>query len=88
LAVLEASRAAILGLDQRAQDLLGAPALGLGHLQNLGGITAHRGQLQPPQRGVEIGSQRRHRRRCGCFHDARAGGGHDAVPSAVVSLIL
>src|ERR1700757_4145124 len=38
-----------------------SPALGLGDLQDLGGVAAHRGQLQPPQRGVEIGSQRGHR---------------------------
>ena len=57
--------------------------LGLGHLQHLGGVAAHGGQLQPPQRSVEISGQRRHRGRSYRFR-----GGHDAVPSGDVPTIL
>lgn len=71
-----------LGLNQRPQDLLRCPALRLGDLQHLGGVAAHRGQLQPPQRRVKVSSQRCRRGRC----HRLGSGGHEAVPSVVLIL--
>jgi DNA invertase Pin-like site-specific DNA recombinase len=59
-----------LGFDQGAQQLFGAPALGLRGDQELGGEPAHGSQFQPAQ---PFGEVRRQRRR---------GRGHDSPPMA------
>ncbi len=43
-----------LGLDERAQQFLGWPALDLGRLQDLGGHPPHRGELQALEAGFEV----------------------------------
>ena len=59
-----------LGLDQRAQELLGLPALGLGHHQQFGRQTAHGAEAESPQPCFEV------RRESG------RGRAHDSVPMA------
>ena len=54
---LDASRAADLGLDQGAQELLGVPPLRLRGDQQLGRQPAHRGHLQPTQPLVQVRRQ-------------------------------
>jgi hypothetical protein len=44
-----------LDLDQRPQQLLRGPALGLGRHEHLGRDTTHRGELEPAQSVLQIG---------------------------------
>ena len=57
LTTLEASRAASSVFDQGAQDFFGRPALGLRGEQDLGCGAPDRGELEPPQPGIEISRQ-------------------------------
>ena len=63
---------------------LAAPPLG--HLQHLGGVAAHGGQLQPPQRGIQVRGQRWDRLWGHWFRVCR--GSHDAVPSVVLPQLV
>ena len=50
-----------LGFDQGAQELLGAPALGLGHHQQFGSEAAYGTEAQAAEPGFEVGGERRWR---------------------------